>query len=209
MRAGAQLAEPTEPRRPMAARGSRLPWAAGALGLVLGLAAPPTAIGGEDPRVVQPTPAAAPQSASARSSADHSFLGYAVEHARLSGDAHALARERAAQPALRRLAGNLLAEQRALAGSLLALAGDAVAGSADGPHPDLDVLIAAGRLDFDREFLRLLLVTQREAVSRYRTAAEDPALSAEVREFARDALPLVELHLELARDTDRMLAELE
>lgn len=198
MRAGAQLAEPTEPRRPMAARGSRLPWAAGALGLVLGLAAPPTAIGGEDPRVVQLAPAGALQSASARSSADHSFLGYAVEHARLSGDAHALARERAAQPALRRLAG-----------SLLALAGDAVAGSADGPHPDLDVLIAAGRLDFDREFLRLLLVTQREAVSRYRTAAEDPALSAEVREFARDALPLVELHLELARDTDRMLAELE
>jgi predicted outer membrane protein len=175
------------------------------------LTAPGAVVAQADHRADRALEATQPMPHRPLSEADHAFLHYAIDHGRMSGQANELARERAAWPALRRLADTMLAEQRALTGSLLALVGpDSPSAATRIDHNrDLRALVEADRATFDREFLRLLLINQREAVSRYRTAAEDPALSEAVREFARDALPLVELHLELARDTDRMLAELD
>lgn len=180
--------------------------------LSLLLAVAPDTVSATDPSA-DPSRAvtAPPNEASTLTDADRAFLHYAIDHGRMSGHANAIARKRAAWPALRALAGTMLAEQRALTGSLLALAGrDLPAAEARGKtHADLLALVESDPVTFDHDYLRLLLVNQREAVSRYRTASEDPALSAAVRTFARDALPLVELHLERARDTDRMLAELD
>jgi predicted outer membrane protein len=163
-------------------------------------------LAGPRPGPPQEAPTAAPSPLGA---ADRAFLRYAIEHNRVSSQAIELASVRAAEPALRALADRLLHGQQTLADRLLALFDAEPAPPAPELAPELQALRAAPAAEFDRRFLRLLLVSQREAVSRYRTAADDPALTPSVRQLARDAAPAVERQLDLALRTDRLLAELD
>ena len=58
---------------------------------------------------------------------------------------------------------------------------------------------------FDRAYAAHMVVAHDEAISRFRTAADDAALPAGLRDFARSTLPTLEHHFETAKALDRQI----
>jgi predicted outer membrane protein len=139
---------------------------------------------------------------------DREFVGFALDRSRLKGQAMDIAVERSRSPELRVLASSMREEHRALTDSLLELAGrDSPAAVTDATeHGELATLREVDDAGFDERFIAVLRRLHGEAQARYRRLADDPAASPRVREHARDALPVIELHRRLVEDAEQLLA---
>ena len=114
-----------------------------------------------------------------------------------------LAKSRGENPAVRGYADNMIADHEKAQAELEALAGQKklkVPTDLDATHQTaMKNLSAKSGTDFDTAYMMIMRQDHDKAVSLFKTAAESPALDADLKAFAAKTLPTLEMHDEMAR----------
>jgi predicted outer membrane protein len=140
--------------------------------------------------------------------ADHAFLTFALDRARVKRQLLEIALQRTASPEMQVLAETMHEEHVAVAHTLLELAGQDLAATATSmaEHPELAHLRQLPPEQLDQRMLAQLQALHRETLPRYLAAERDPQLDGRVRDFARETVPLLQMHLELIGEAEQLLA---